>query len=392
MKLKMILALLFAIGYFSCGDDDPGENPTDTLPRIAISSVTLFEGNNETVFNFSVRLSVASMQQVSVNYTTEEISAGKNTDFIPKSGTLTIPAGETTVELSIEIITDIIKENDEEFEVILSNPINATISNGRGIGTIRNDDTLIDIPEDGYITPESYPGMTLAWADEFDGPNIDMSSWTHELGDHGWGNNEWQNYTASSQNSYIADGKLFIEARENNGDYTSARMVTQHKQEFAFGRVDIRAKLPFGQGIWPALWMLGDKFATIGWPACGEIDIMELIGHEPSTVHGTAHWGPEGSSFSINSGSSFTLSGTETFNDKFHVFSIIWSVDQIKWYVDDEEIHSITPANTGALPYPFNDEFFFIFNVAVGGNWPGYPDATTQFPQQMIVDYIRVFQ
>ena len=265
--------------------------------------------------------------------------------------------------------------------------------NGEGLGTIRNDDTYIDIPEDGYITPESYTGYELVWGDEFNGTALNMEDWTYEVNGDGGGNNELQYYTDRPQNSFLSNGNLVIEAKEESyqgKQYTSARIVTQNKQLFQFGRVDIRAILPKGQGIWPALWMLGTNISSVGWPACGEIDIMELIGHQPSTVYGTIHSGAQGQGYSNHVGQSYTLNGGD-FSDEYHVFSLIWEPNSIKWLVDDNQFFSITNADVPGA-YPFNDKFFFIFNVAVGGNWPGSPDGTTVFPQQMIVDYVRVFQ
>lgn len=247
--------------------------------------------------------------------------------------------------------------------------------------------------QDGYNTPSSYSGYNLVWADEFNGSDLDLNNWSFNIGrgNGGWGNNESQYYTDGANNLMVKDGRLVITAKkESIGDaeYSSARIVTQGKKEFQFGRIDIRAKLPKGQGIWPALWMLGSNITSVGWPACGEIDIMELIGHIPNTVYGTAHWG---SSFpSTYKTGQISLPAGE-FDDQYHVFTIIWEQNQIKWYMDDKAFHTITPSNTGSI-YPFNNKFFFIFNVAVGGNWPGYPDGTTVFPQTMEVDFIRVFQ
>lgn len=243
--------------------------------------------------------------------------------------------------------------------------------------------------EDGYNTPLAYDGMTLVWQDEFSGSTLDTDTWTHEIGtgSNGWGNNELQYYT--SQNTTVADGVLTIEAREENlqgKNYTSSRIITEGNESFSYGRIDIRALLPEGQGIWPAVWMLGSNFNTVGWPDCGEIDIMEMVGGSENKVHGTVHWDNNGyASF----GGDYTLSDG-IFSDEYHVFSIIWNSSSITWYVDDIQYHviSITPA----LLSEFHNEFFFIFNVAVGGNWPGSPDATTNFPQQMKVDYVRVFQ
>ncbi len=392
MKKLAFLSILFLF-LATCSEDDgtgDGGNPIVDLPKISISNVSMFEGNESTSFDFEIRSNVASTNNISVDYAAEEINAGFDIDFINNSGTAVIPAGERETIISIDIVTDEIKEDDEQFKVVLSNPVNATISTGEGIGTIRNDDTFVDIPDDGYISPKSYVGYDLVWRDEFDGNEINAQNWTHETGAGGWGNEELQNYTASSNNSFVADGNLVIEARNNGGSYTSARMITKGKREFRFGRVDIRAILPEGQGIWPALWMLGANISTVGWPACGEIDVMELLGHQPSTVHGTAHWGPQGQSWSFNKGGPYNLTG-EKFSDEYHVFSIVWEPNRIEFLVDDNRYYIITKDIVNG-DYPFNNDFFFIFNIAVGGEWPGYPDASTQFPQRMFVDYIRVFQ
>jgi len=396
MKLSLCSTLLvaFAFMFGACGDSEPsGGMTTGDLPKLSIDNVTQFELDSDNEFGFSVRLSESSSSEVSVDFRTSSNTALEGSDYIAKQGTLNFPAGETQGSILITVVADSLKEQDEQFKVELSNPKNATLAISEGIATIRNDDDFVEIPEDGYITPESYGGFNLAWADEFDGPQINPNNWTHELGASGWGNNELQNYTNDSANSYISDGKLIIEAREDgNGGYTSARMMTSDKQERMFGRIDIRAKLPEGQGIWPALWMLGANFWESGWPSCGELDIMELVGHEPGKTHGTAHFGPQGSGFSIPAGGHYNLPGGKKFSEEFHVFSLIWDFNSVRWYVDDNFFFEINEGTVGNNNYPFNQDFFFIFNIAVGGNWPGNPDATTQFPQQMIVDYVRLFQ
>ena len=260
---------------------------------------------------------------------------------------------------------------------------------------IEHIDTIdIDLEVDssvGFNSPLSYPGYTLVWQDEFNGNSL-SSDWTLETGtgNWGWGNNELQYYT--TQNHTIADGMLQITAKEQNigaSAYTSTRIKTEGLKSFQYGRIDIRAKLPKGKGLWPALWMLGENISSVGWPACGEIDIMEMVGGTGTndrTVHGTIHWDENGHQFF---GSSNALS-SGTYWDEFHVFSIIWDNQSIKWYRDDVLYNTadITPANLSE----FHEQFFLIFNVAVGGNWPGNPDASTVFPQYMYVDYIRVFQ
>lgn len=248
----------------------------------------------------------------------------------------------------------------------------------------------------GYTSPESYTGYKLVWADEFNSPTL-SDDWTFEIGDGcpdlcGWGNDELQYY--KNENTSLSDGKLTITAkRESIGgrSYTSSRLITKDKQSFTYGRIDIRAIMPKGQGMWPALWMLGDNIDEVSWPRCGEIDIMEMVGGSTEdrdrTTHGTVHWDNAGSY--ANYGGSTKLS-TGIFNDEYNVFSIVWDPQKIVWELNGEEFHviDITPADLEE----FHKPMFFIFNVAVGGRWPGSPDGTTTFPQEMKVDYVRVFQ
>lgn len=248
-------------------------------------------------------------------------------------------------------------------------------------------------PTTGYASPESYPGYTLVWQDEFNGSAL-SADWNQEIGNgnSGWGNNELQYYRA--ENTTVSDGFLQIQARSEFFDgynYTSSRITTQAKQSFKYGRIDIRAALPYGQGLWPALWMLGDNIGTEGWPACGEIDIVELVGGNipgggDNVVHGTAHWDDNGHA---DFGNSNALS-SGTYADEFHVFSIIWDAQSIRWYRDDIKYHELDISSASLSEFHAN--FFLIFNVAVGGNWPGNPNASTSFPQSMYVDYVRVFQ
>ena len=395
MKNIIYLLSLITVSCIAACEPDGGGETTDNLPRLSISSVTNFEGDDATVFTFKVSVSEAATEEIQVDYTTVDATAGVDIDYEEARGTLNIAAGVREAFIDVDIVTDIYKENDEEFKLVLYNPVNATISTAEGIGTIRNDDDTVFTSEDGYVTPDSYPGYSLVWQDEFDSEGaINSSFWTNEIGNSGWGNNELQYYTEGTNNAFQTGGNLIIEAREegfNGAPYTSARLVTLNKYSFTHGRVDIRAKLPEGQGIWPALWMLGSNFQSIGWPACGEIDIMELVGHQASRVHGTAHWGNQGQGYSIYQTGTYNNPTGDNFSEEFHVFSLIWEPGVMRWYVDDNLYHTITNADVNGN-YPFDLDFFFIFNIAVGGNWPGYPDETTQFPQRMYVDYIRVFQ
>jgi len=252
----------------------------------------------------------------------------------------------------------------------------------------------------------------LAWADEFDGPAgtlPDPSVWRPEIGDGtangipGWGNNERQAYTDDPANvAHDGEGNLVIRALESGGDavpcyygapceYTSARVITAGTVEVAYGRIEARIKIPTGQGLWPAFWMLGNDLAEVGWPEAGEIDIMENVGREPERVHGTIHGPGYSGGNAIGRGTS--LPGGGAFADGFHVYAVDWYPDRIVWSLDGEPYFTVTPAD---LPrgtrWVFDHPFFLILNVAVGGNWPGYPDATTTFPQEMVVDHVRVYQ
>ena len=244
----------------------------------------------------------------------------------------------------------------------------------------------------GYETPMSYPGYTLLWSDEFSGTTLNQADWSYEIGrgNSGWGNNELQYYR--SENTSVANGLLTIEARKESfggANYTSSRLITQGKKTFRYGKIDIRAVMPFGQGFWPALWMLGQNISTVGWPAAGEIDIAEMVGGSgrENTVHGTVHWDNAGSNASY--GGSNTLSNG-TLADEFHVYTIEWDSSVIRWYINGVQFHVISITSAGLSE--FQQQFFFIFNVAVGGNWPGSPNSSTTFPQRMLVDYVRVFE
>jgi beta-glucanase (GH16 family) len=235
-------------------------------------------------------------------------------------------------------------------------------------------------------------GWTLVWHDEFDGPEINADYWTHEIGGHGWGNGENQYYTDDPDNAFIEDGLLIIQALERNylgKPFTSARLTTQGKVTQQYGRIEARIQIPTGKGIWPAFWMLGENFDTVGWPRSGEIDIMENIGSEPWVVHGTLH-GP-GYSGGSGVGAAYRLPDRSPFHANFHVYAVEWEPEEIRWYVDDALYSTITPAR---LPgdWVYDQPFFIILNVAVGGRWPGYPDATTEFPQRMLVDYVRIYE
>lgn len=233
----------------------------------------------------------------------------------------------------------------------------------------------------------------------------DPSKWNYDLGGAGWGNQELECYTNSPQNVFIQGGNLVIQAlnapntvcKDSNNNttvnnYTSARLKTAGKFQQAYGRFEARIKIPYGQGMWPAFWLLGDNIGSVGWPTCGEIDIMENVGNEPSSIHGTMH-GP-GTSGGRNSQSAvLALPNGQRFSDDFHVFAIEWGASQVRFYVDDTPYETVNKSDvTAGGRWVFDHPFFIILNVAVGGGWPGSPDASTVFPQQMLVDYVRVYE
>jgi beta-glucanase (GH16 family) len=235
----------------------------------------------------------------------------------------------------------------------------------------------------------------LVWSDEFNGAAgaaPDSTKWTYDLGASGWGNHELESYTDSPENSFL-DGKghLVIRAlRTADGKYTSARLKTQGKFSTQYGKIEARIKLPRGQGIWPAFWMLGADIDSVGWPACGEIDVMENIGREPQINHGSLH-GPNYPSAGITA--RYELSNRHPLYKAFHRFAVEWSPDRIEFFVDGVLYETATAASLPAgANWVFNRPFFFLLNVAVGGDWPGNPDGTTVFPQKMLVDYVRVWK
>lgn len=243
------------------------------------------------------------------------------------------------------------------------------------------------------IAPAASAPGDLIWSDEFNGSAGSAPSsanWNYDLGAGGWGNQELQTYTNSRANSQLdGQGNLVITARrEANGQYTSARLTTKGKVQPQYGRIEARIQIPRGQGIWPAFWMLGGNFPNTQWPHSGEIDIMENIGREPHIVHGTVH-GP--GYFGVNGvTNSYMHPQYWSFADTYHVFAIDWRPGKIEWFVDGHKFHEVTPSNVSGQ-WVFDQPFFMILNVAVGGEWPGYPDGSTQFPQQMKVDYIRIY-
>ncbi len=231
----------------------------------------------------------------------------------------------------------------------------------------------------------------LIWSDEFEGDSLDLSKWNFDIGtgEDGWGNQELQSYTNNPANiSLDGQGHLVITAIQDGNRFTSARINTQGLFSQQYGRFEARLKTPFGPGLWPAFWLLGDNIETVGWPQCGEIDVMELRGQEPHTIHGSIH-GP-GYSGGNPVSRNYTLIN-DRFDNDFNIFAIEWDADKIDFFVNDYLYQRIENTDTPG-EWVFDQPFFILLNVAVGGNYVGFPTAQTPFPQKMIVDYVRVYR
>lgn len=381
---KSFPGFIIFLALLLTGCKDEVEN---MVTGFSLESIKVSEGNSLASQSLIVQVNGTLQSDLTVSYHLKEGTAKFDQDLKSTSGQLTLLASQPTAQVSVEIIGDEYLELTESFDLVVTYegqeyPLTVEIA---------DDDPMeeILISSTGFYTSNVHPSMQLVWSDDFSGTQLNMNYWTYELGNGcsvgvcGWGNNELESYTSDPANIFVANGTVTIKALNNAGSYTSARIKTQGKVNVQYGRIDVRAKLPSGQGIWPAIWMLGEKITSVNWPACGEIDIMELVGHEPQKVHGTVHYSNEG--YKSSTGSTSLSSGD--FSDQFHVFTIMWEKNKITWYVDNQSFKTFETNVT-----TFNNPFFFILNVAVGGNWPGPPDANTVFPQEMVVDYVRVFR
>jgi beta-glucanase (GH16 family) len=251
--------------------------------------------------------------------------------------------------------------------------------------------------------PLAPPGYILTWNDEFngaDGSPPDIGKWTYAIGGNGWGNHELEYHTSRAENAHLHDGSLVITAIKENytgvdgvtRGYTSARLKTQGLFAQAYGRFEARIKIPAGQGMWPAFWMLGSDIGTVGWPKCGEVDVMENVGREPGTVHGSLH-GPSSLKRTSDLTATFSLPAGQRLSDDFHLYAAEWEPGVVRFYLDSNLYATFTAAQwPEGGTWVFNHPFYIILNVAIGGDWPGSPDDTTVFPQSMLVDYVRVYR
>jgi beta-glucanase (GH16 family) len=232
---------------------------------------------------------------------------------------------------------------------------------------------------------QSKKGYSLVWEDKFNGAALDTTNWSHEIAQPGWVNNELQRYT--NDNVELSDGKLLIIAKKENNEYTSARLITKGKRTFTYGLVEIKAKIPQGTGTWPALWMLGQNIDEVGWPACGELDIMEHVGKHPNFIHSTIH-NPSGYGSTPYTG---ILQIKDPFNE-YHIYGMEWTKDFIDFFIDSKLVYHYQPGVKNSDTWPFDKPCFLIFNIAIGGNWGG-PDVDDKlFPAIMTVDWVKVYQ
>lgn len=240
------------------------------------------------------------------------------------------------------------------------------------------------------LLPLSLGAQELLWSDEFDGASLDTSVWNFELGDGcpalcGWGNNERQFYTKS--NHRLEEGKLIITARRDSSGYTSTRITTKGKREFQYGRIEARAKLPVGKGVWPAFWMLGSNISEAGWPRCGEIDILEYVGREPGQVFTSLHTAD-------SHGNTVNTQKTlfEGIEEGFHTYAAEWTAERIAFFVDGQLVYTFEPEQRTEEVWPFDQPFYLLLNLAIGGNFGGPEVDDGIFPQEFVVDYVRVYR
>ena len=244
-------------------------------------------------------------------------------------------------------------------------------------------------------------GYNLLWSDEFDGDVMDETKWNYEPHEPGWTNNELQEYTTSTDNVFVRDGKLVLKAIKTTKDgqdyYTSGKVTGQNKTDFMYGKVVVSAKVPEGQGLWPAIWMMPQDESYYGqWPKCGEIDIMENLGNDTSISYSTIHYGEP----HAEQQGTITMTGADSFSARFHEYSVEWEPGEMRFYTDDQLVLTVNDWFTAyegedekPYPAPFNQPFFVQMNLAVGGNWPGDPDETTNFDNaEFEIDYVRVYQ
>lgn len=417
MRYSILVLFISTLVLFNCKKKEEEEEPV-IVPTASIeTSKVIAEGNNgATSLDITITLNnaLAEGESGQLSYYVEHVSSDEVdlAAFSEENAELvTFQVGESTKKITIEFSGDQNFESDEEFEVILKRVegIRLSSSADKCIVTIENDDNCVS-GCDGWFSPESYAGFNSVWSDEFNGTTIDANVWRHEIGngDNGWGNGEVQYYTAREDNSFIRDGNLVLRALNepaydgSEQDYTSARLVTggwtwdddpNGGYSFQYGRIDFRAKFPTAQGSWPALWLLGDNIKTVSWPQCGEIDVMEATPQSrPGEAWGSAYFGSAFDDMSSRVSSYWFPNGSH--ESKFHVYSIIWSENEIEYRIDNEVYQTLTNSDMDGYTYPYNNSCFLIMNYALGApaGDPNASDYAVADKSEFVIDYVRVFQ
>ncbi len=390
--ISFITAAVACAILTSCSSDSNSTGPTSVPQDSAIetpessNSVTgSIESSSSVVANSSSSVAPDDVPGVP-NISSSSVIPGSSSSVIPSSSSSVIPSSSSSV----------IPSNSEGSCSSEASPTcNTTVAESSSSSIAAPNDTTGDTPAD----PAAF------WSEDFQGDVLDLSTWSYEIGtgEWGWGNNEQQYYTDRTENVYVKDGYLHIRAaletdaaaiadKFENRKYTSARIVTKGKFDFAYGTVEARIALPVGKGIWPAFWMLGANIDDASWPLCGEVDIIEAVNDE-NVVYGTHHWEHEGQHAEYGNstkeyyGTSYPMDITE-----FHIYKTVWNEKSIAMYVDDFKYQEIGIEDASGDMGTFHKNFFFILNVAVGGQWPGFDIDDTQFPNEMVVDYIRVYK
>jgi len=427
--LASIVVLMIIIPIFGCGDDEPTEILTvDFTYTFVDDNHVLFSnqssgdylslswdfGNGQTESTTSKNATFEVYYPIAGDYEVKLKLTGQNGETQSISKNLSIASGDFSFSVTIDeeapnsvqlkntstgtadsfswLFRNKMVENEQE--IVAYFPYAGTYEIEFLVEKDGETYSLVQTVDVSQNDPNYFSKLELTWSDEFDGDAVNTDFWTFETGSGGWGNNELQNYT-NGNNAKVQDGILTITAEKLNdnkvaGSYTSTRMISSGKKEFTYGRMEIRAKLPSGTGIWPAIWMLGSSVGSAGWPACGEIDIMEYVGYQPNTIHATVHT-PAGYGGNGN-GSSKTL---ETAEEDFHIYGLFWTEKEMIFYTDSIEniTYRYAPSSKTSNNWPFDNPQFFILNVAVGGNWGGVQGVDNSiFPQSMEVDYVRVYQ
>ena len=390
--LNIVLIGFAATVLVSCGGGEP-----ELLPKIAVvSDVSVTEGDTETkqaVFTIKITGELSKDGDPSVKYLVRHLTT-TDEDFSEMSGTLEFSATGEEQTITIDIAPDEVYEVNKEFEIRLSEPVNArlTSSDRSRKGVIRDNDPCVAGECEGYITADTYPGMTLDWSDEFDGTDIDMSIWDYDMGAGGWWNAQLQEFTNATGNSFVENGELVLRATESGNNIFSAQLKTQGKKMVNRGRLDIRAKFPHGKGIWPRIWLKPENNVHGGWPQSGEIILGEIYGHSPNVVHTLVDYGKDGNDMERHP-FSYAASNHNSMADVYHTYSLLWEDGRLTCFVDGEQYMTLTRSEVQAqgYTYPYTADFHLIFSMAVGGTKVGNPEAGS-LPAEMRIDYVRYYK